>query len=197
MTPDCIVNKIVAEFKKLEREIPKRDPDDRPQSNSQWTKEILTTLCKLGRRDLGCTVWATGNYPNRVPDECRDGDEFLYDASWRRSDTCDRIISVPMVAECEWGVRKKVEEDFQKLLLARSKVRVMVYDSGPANDSRSDRQFIRDQLYKHVEAFNGTKDDTYLLIAYLHVRGEERDFKFKFHQTTYRGPDQKPECREL
>ena len=156
---------------------------------------MLVTFCKLGR-DLGYTAWATGNHPNRVPDECRDGDEFLYDASWRRSDTCDRIISVPMVAESEWGVRNKVEEDFQKLLLARSKVRVMVYDAGPACNSKSDRRLIRDQLYKQVEAFNGTKDDTYLLIAYLHVKkGEKGNFKFKFHKITDQGPATNPNSK--
>ena len=92
------------------------------------TKKVLTTLCKLGQR-LGYTAWATGRDPYRVPDKYRDGDEWLYDVSWCNSDisdTYDRLISVPMVAECEWDNLGEIEYDFAKLLLARATVRVMV-----------------------------------------------------------------------
>ena len=90
MNRDQLVGKIVAAFRRLEQEILQRGPAQGPQSDAPWTKEILITLCNLGRNE-GYESWAT----NRIPDEYRDGGEFLYDASWRESDCSCRIISFP------------------------------------------------------------------------------------------------------
>ena len=198
MTPDCIVNKIVAEFKKLEEEILQRDPAQRPGDSGPWTKEILTTLCKLGK-ELKYKPWAAGRKPNRVPNKYGNGYEKLYDASWWKLDDCGRIISFPMVAESEWGDLKKIEEDFQKLLLARAKVRVMVYYAKGLQRARCDwNQKYKDRLCELVGAFNGTEGDTYLLVAYFddEERGE-RGFKFKFYQITDQGPGNQPELKKL
>ena len=196
MTPDCLVNKIVDEFRSMEEEIQQRDSGDRPQSDEPWTREILTTLCNLGKC-LNYEAWAAGTYRNPVPNEYRERGEFLYDVSWRKLDNCGRIISFPMVAESEWGGLKKIEYDFQKLLIARAQVRVMVYDGGAASKRNKKNQPILNRLREQVGAFNGTQGDTYLLIPYLHVKGEERGFKFKFHQITYKGPGNEPEIKEL
>ena len=109
---------------------------------NQWTKKVLTILCKLGKR-LGYTAWATG-----VPDEYRDGNEWLYDVMWCNSDisdTYDRLISVPMVAECEWGNLGKI---------------------------------IYKKLREHVRTFNGARGDTYLLIAHVGDVSETKWFEF-------------------
>ena len=194
MNQGDIVNRIVAEFRRLEKEIPQRDSGDRPQSNEPWTKEILTTLCNLGK-DLKYEAWAAGTSHNPVPDEYREKGEFLYDVSWRELDCSCRIISFPMVAESEWGSPQAVEYDFQKLLLARAKVRVMVYDGGVASKRNRKNRPILNRLREHVGAFNGTQDDTYLLIPYLHVK--EGGFKFQFHQITHKGPCNPPEIKKL
>ena len=158
-----LVNKIVAAFRILEEEIQQRAPAQRPQSNAHWTKKILITLCNLGRSE-GYESRATGTRGHRVPDEYRDGGEFLYDVSWRELDNCGRIISFPMVAESEWGPLREIEYDFQKLLLARAKVRVMVYDGGVASKKNKKNKPILNRLHELVGAFNGTEGDTYLLI---------------------------------
>ena len=181
MSSNGIVNRIVAEFRKVEREAPKL-------TQKQWTKKVLITLCKLGK-ELGYTAWATG-----VPDQYRDGNEFLYDASWHETDNCGRTISLLMVAECEWGNAREVDYDFQKLLLARSKVRVMVYDAGHANGDYQEE--IHDRLRGHVETFNGTEGDPYLLIGWLH-ESTERGFRFQFHRITDEGPGNLPKLKGL
>ena len=196
MNRDQLVGKIVAAFRRLEQEIPQRDPGDRPQSNGPWTKEILTTLCNLGK-DLEYEAWAAGTSRNPVPNEYRKKGEFLYDASWRESDCSCRIISFPMVAESEWGPLREIEYDFQKLLLARAKVRVMVYDGGVASEGNRKNKPILKRLHELVGAFNGTEGDTYLLIPYLHVKGKEGGFKFKFYQITDQGPGNQPDFKKL
>ena len=180
MSSNDIVNKIVAEFRKLEREAPALT------TQSQWTEKVLTTLCRLGKKEFGYTAWATG-----VPDKYRDGNEFLYDASWLVVDNCERIISCLMVAECEWGDPGGVDYDFQKLLLARAKVRVMVY----WKHKRENQDETCDRLLKHVETFNGTKGDTYLLIGqYENTEGVSR---YQFHRITDEGPGNPPKLKRL
>ncbi|MXW79535.1 MAG: hypothetical protein F4Z57_11250 [Gemmatimonadetes bacterium] len=181
MSSNDIVNRIVAEFRKVEREAPALGRPD-------WTIEVKTILCKLGR-ELGYTTWATGV----LADYC-DGKEFLYDASWLVIDNCERTISCLMVAECEWDNLGEVEYDFQKLLLARSKVRVMVYDAGPANEEYQEE--ICDRLREHVGTFNGTEGDTYLLIGWLH-ENTEKGFRFQFHRITDEGPGNPPKLKRL
>ena len=75
-----LVRKIVAEFRKLEQELLQQDGSQWPEGRRQWTKKVLTTLCKLGRC-LGYTAWATG-----------DPKEWLYDVSWYNCDTCGRPL---------------------------------------------------------------------------------------------------------
>ncbi|MDE2807158.1 MAG: hypothetical protein OXN90_01950, partial [Gemmatimonadota bacterium] len=180
MSSDDIVNIIVAEFRKVEREAPRL-------TQEQWTEKVLITLCRLGKKEFGYKARATG-----VPAEYRDGKEFLYDASWHETDNCCRIISLPMVAESEWDNPKEVDYDFQKLLLARAKVRVMVY----WKLKRENQDETCNRLCKHVETFKGTEGDTYLLIG-LFYENTEKVFRFQFHQITDEGPGNPPKLKRL
>ena len=189
MNPNALVREIVAEFIKLEQELSKQDEGQWPRGNPEWTEKVLTTLCKLGRR-LCCTAWAS-----HVPNEHRDGGEWLYDVSWCKCDTDGRLISVPMVAECEWGALERVKYDFEKLLLARAAVRVMVYSAWYARDSDEPAEVINKELLKHVRTFNGARGDTYLLIAHV---GDVSETKwFEFAQIVDQGPDNPPILQTL
>ena len=162
MDPNALVREIVAAFRELEQELVKC-PNQIPHTNTEWTQLVLNALCKLGRK-LGYTARAKNN-----------GSEWLYDACWQQFDDCNRLISVPMVAESEWNPLKEVEYDFQKLLLAKSAVRVIV-----CHTKRKDggAEGVSNLLCEHVGAFNDACGDTYLLIAY--VDDSETVFKFKF-----------------
>ena len=70
-------------------------------------------------------------------------------------------MRVYMAAECEWGRERAVYNDFEKLMVARADVRVMVYDSNQLHDDdkfSAIESFIR--RYKHTQ-----EGDTYLLAA--------------------------------
>lgn len=75
-----------------------------------------------------------------------------------------------MVAECEWGNWKKIKEDFEKLLVARASVRVMVYD--PTGHPGNIPENHTEELKQVIEAFCGTARDKYLLV-YCCNNGEE------------------------
>ena len=96
-------------------------------AQAQWTELVLKGLCEAAQR-LGYSAHA----PHPVKDDDKDAGQLLYDTTWCQIDTYGRfgqfIKSVALVAECEWGDERKIKEDFQKLLLANTPVRVMVYD---------------------------------------------------------------------
>ena len=191
MDTNALVRKIVAEFRKLEQELLQQDDSQWPQNKSEWTEKVLTILCKLGT-GLGYTAWATG-----VPYEYRVGGEWLYDVCWCQHPADDpnyeRLISVPMVAECEWKNLGEIEYDFAKLLLARAAVRVMVYDAYWHGDGAVG---INNKLREHVRTFSGARGDTYLLIAYIWDDSSGTN-RFEFAEIVAQGPSNSPILQTL
>ena len=123
----------------------------------EWTRAINTTLCKIGRQ-RGCTVGA-----RHVSRDDRDWGEWLYDVTWLKSNADDLLIEAPLVVECEWGNLANIDEDFQKLLLARSTVRLMIFDGGYSPGSEKIAVHLADQ----VRAFRLTRfKDAWLLAAW-------------------------------
>ena len=121
-------------------------------SDGEWTRKVHTALAIAGKH-FDYQVAAS-----RVPDEYRDWGEWLYDVTWidRWMDERTRW-SVPMVAECEWGNEGDVQDDFGKLLIARTALRVMIYGHRPEPE----------RLREWVDLFEGTEvGDTYFLATY-------------------------------
>ena len=89
-------------------------------STTEWTKRIKIRFCELGKKHR-FHVYASG---------CNNaaGGEWLYDVTWLKYDKDDYLRTVPLVMECEWSLNKvEIDHDFQKLLLARSQHRVMIF----------------------------------------------------------------------
>lgn len=56
--------------------------------------------------------------------------EWLYDILWWEQDQNGYVTDISLVVESEWGSVKDVKDDFQRLLLSRSKYRVMIFQCG-------------------------------------------------------------------
>lgn len=126
-----------------------------------WTAGVKNALLRAGRH-FGYQINTTIRV-DYLPEELReayeapDYGEWLYDVS-----ICDVAQSehwcTPVVAECEWCNRNYIKEDFDKLLVARAGLRVMVYQ---------DRFVAADTLRHWVDLHEGSHaGDTYLLVAY-------------------------------
>ena len=139
----------------------------------KWTKAVTTELCRIGRDSFGCKVYAEG-----MPRNKKDGGEGLYDVTWleyeERGD--GELTDAPLVAECEWGDDQDIADDFEKLLLARAGVRVMIVDGGVEPDS----QRIADWLAGKVKKFKGSRaDDAWLLAV---VKQSDDGWSFRYFQ---------------
>ena len=180
IAPDKIIREIQEEFKTLKSTLADewRSP--------QWTKAVLTSLCCSGHR-LGYTVWAS-----KVDDQHKNGGEWLYDVTWCEADEKKFLKSVPMVAECEWGDLDKIEEDFQKLLLARAAVRVLIFEG---KWLKGGSEAIANRLCNWVGAFEDRrKGDTYLLVAYEVNDGV---WLFNYYNILVGDPGQPPILKRL
>lgn len=126
------------------------------------TTAVKTALCCAVRTALsdtrGVFICASG-----VEDRYVEGREWLYDVAclkYADGDFSWPLNRVYMVAECEWGRRQSVCEDFEKLLVARADVRVMVYNGARFED--------HDELQNLIQQSRLTQDgDTFLLAAWL------------------------------
>ena len=61
-----------------------------------------------------------------------------------------------MVAECEWGAPERIKEDFDKLLLARASVRLMICEGNKKPGSNRSNE-IAEELAKRVKEFRGSR----------------------------------------
>ena len=155
--------------------------DKSVESDAWWTKTVKTELCKIGRK-FGCKVGAKAD---EVDEADRDYGEWLYDVTWleyeRERDglkwPATALIKVPLVAECEWGVDENLEyiiEDFEKLLLARADVRLMIFDGNQEPGSKE----IADMLARKIRLFDSTEEgDAWLLAAW---EGSNQDWSFRY-----------------
>ena len=88
------------------------------------TKDVKKELCKACKETIDDVyTFATGLSPKYAY-----GAEWLFDVTGLLYDKDNYISRTVLVAESEWGPELEILNDFEKLLLARADVRVMVFD---------------------------------------------------------------------
>lgn len=163
------------------------------ESTKWWTNQVMTALCDWSL-EKGFWVDVSGMnefaeaYPGRV------GNEFLYDLTCLKRDG-EWLEEIPLVAECEWGKPQGIEYDFQKLLLARADVRLMVFNGNHyrTDDPRSSdaKTSIEsgglEKFVDYIKKYKQTKKgDAYLFAARLHEAedGKSVNHRFVYHPFT-------------
>ena len=93
-------------------------------SDSAWTHQIKKDIGKLGIEE-GWGICAGG-----MKNEGFEA-EWLYDLVWFESNKNNELLDVGLVLESEWNKSfDQVKYDFEKLLLSKSKYKVMVFQNG-------------------------------------------------------------------
>lgn len=142
-------------------EVAKGLKEQKKEKDSEWTRKIKVNLCKLGKvYDLETCASGVGN-------KAKWG-EWLYDLCWADAEKNKKtgwdLKSVPLVVESEWGrTLWHIVADFDKLMLARSELKLMIYQDIPR--MRVDE--IADNLVRRVVKFRDIpKDDLFLLAGF-------------------------------
>ncbi len=131
-------------------------------SNEYWTKEIKTRLLKIGS-DNGFSVAASGV-------KGVDYGEWLYDVFWYSNRS--KLVDIGLAAEIEWGIsfEEHIQPDFEKLLVARARQRLMIFQAMNENVAKH----IFQDLIEIIDRFKlNQSGDRYLLIGY---NREKKDF---------------------
>ena len=139
--------------------------------DSEWTKAIKTELCGIGQS------FVYEVYAKDVEEDKKNGGEWLYDVTWLEYNRSGdgELTDSPLVVECEWGDYQDIEDDFEKLLLARARVRVMIFGG---TDEPSVAKDIADKLAGKVTAFKGSRaEDAWLLAAW---EPNEDSWRFRY-----------------
>ena len=151
---------------------------------TEWTQAVKDTLYNIGHHRFGYHVGMTkGDLVCEVDKDQPTpgpGGEFLYDVVWLEYGEDDRVrpsydlrhallVDAPLVAECQWGPIAGftsnphdwgAKKDFEKLLLSRAGIRLMICDKSHWLGSAA----VAKQFAKCVRAFNGSRpEDTWLL----------------------------------
>jgi len=137
------------------QEIPDRARNEAWQGERPWSIAVKTAIVGVGRH-FGWLTAANGC-------ETDEGAEWLYDVVWYQSDRAGHMTDVPLVAESEWGGENAIKADFEKLLVARSKYRVMVFQA----DSEEAVHSLFGKMRLWISKFHRTSSkDRYLLVGW-------------------------------
>jgi hypothetical protein len=145
--------------------VPEKARREEWKGDAPWTREILNRLGKLGHA-MGYKVYASRC------DE-KDGGEWLYDMAWLKyRDGC--LLDAQLALESEWDTRR-VQDDFEKLLVSRAKHRVMILDA--KTQARADKR-IDNLVQEIVRCELSELGDRYLFACWVK---EPYDFCFRLY----------------
>jgi hypothetical protein len=142
--------------------------------NLRWTSMLTGALSTLAAH-YDCRPCAK---------KCRDHGEWLFDLTWQRlQDEAGEtyLCETPLVFECEWDrlgrEKREIDYDFNKLLVARASLKVIVFEPMPNSDEKN--QTIG-RLQKRIEKFSARDAGTrYLFAAW---NGPDIRFDFVTHE---------------
>ena len=166
------VTSMIEEIKRVLDEIAAKYRDQLDVSDKEWTRCVLTNIGRVGQQK-GYFVYADVRKDGRPV--LNDG-EWLFDLCWLNySDDQNQkwLIRAPLVLECEWGSTKNITDDFQKLLLARADLRVMVFSGRTNSLTLKTAELLKTFTKKYTAT---SSDDHYLLCGWS---GENRRFHFE------------------
>ena len=145
---------------------------NRVASDAVWTQAVKTKLCEIGRDEFRYKVGASN-----VPRANCDYGEWLYDVTWLEYENGGPLFDAHLVAECEWGNFGHIGEDFDKLLLARTGVRLMIFGGVDEPGSKE----IAEQLAKRIRAFKGSRaEDAWLLASWGKCDNSDKGWRFSY-----------------
>lgn len=125
-------------------------------NNEVWTHAIKSALCDAGHT-LGYRV-ATGGVAQA------DEQEWLFDQVWMDWLAKPRQLKrIGLVVECEWGNQGDIFDDFEKLLVARADVRLMIFQAGNAEGVNTKFDLLEEEARDFFQSRIG---DYYMFVGY-------------------------------
>ena len=107
--------------------------------------------------------------------------EWMCDVVWWDTYPNQLLRSIPLAAECEWGNEAAIWDDFQKLLIIRASVRVMIFRA----KSRCEASKLQEELECQIRCFVSSQEgDRYLFASYV----DSEESPFTVEEYVFRNP---------
>lgn len=147
---------------KLELELQKiiddvaKDAEGKNWNDGEWTHQIKSRIAQLGKQKR---YWIYASQSEHV-----DGGEWLFDLTWLNYSDND-LLEVELALESEWRLdHKEICDDFQKLILARAKLRAMIFQTNNLEEQKE----IVSKLKRYIDRFARSQiGDNYLFSCWL------------------------------
>jgi hypothetical protein len=129
----------------------------RSACDKTWTKEIKSKLVSIGnKKKLSCYASGVAGVTSG---------EWLYDLCWLHYSDETNIGRIELAMESEWRLSfKEVRDDFVKLVQARARLRLMIWQSKNTGEFKNEL----DALIKQIHAFDDSQHgDAYLFSCWI------------------------------
>lgn len=136
-----------------------KNPENNNWSDKKWSFRIKSEIAKIGKQQ-DYSVY--GSQTENV-----DGGEWLYDLVWL-SYKGNKLINVNLLLESEW-TPTNMYDDFQKLLLGKSELKVMIFYSYSVSNFKENISRMKNEIQSFKYSISG---DKYLLSGYVNETGE-------------------------
>ena len=135
--------------------------------NKDWTHECLGALADLGEKRFG--------YQAAPCPRCGEHG-WLYDLIWWKSEN-GGMTDLILALESEWSSSIRfVRADFQKLVQARARIKVLISDALSSEDRRT--------LISDIDNFEQNDNDgVYLFVMYNGDKAKPNEFAFFTRET--------------
>ncbi len=139
-----------------------------PGSDSAWTRAVKDAVGGVGEKHGFLVCAAESRFA--------ENGEWLYDLTWLKVEDKKRIVvDIPLALESEWTPDDEMMFDFQKLVVSKAQLRVMVFW---AESDRAADQLLTGFI-DQVRRFQGSRSgDRYLFVYYV---GDDRPLQSKSH----------------
>lgn len=149
----------------LEREVEAALRDAHDASSTEWGPTRWTSEIKARVGAVGASMGLTPYSSTHGSDGTHS--EWLFDLALLQMRE-GWIKHCALALESEWGQFQAVSDDFQKLILARSDHRLIVFEAS----SNQDAAEIVERLIDEVDAFEGSSpEDRYMFAAWITGHG--------------------------
>ncbi|MFQ5456352.1 MAG: hypothetical protein ACE5EA_09150 [Nitrospirota bacterium] len=127
------------------------------ESCEKWTSEVKSRIVTLGEKQ-GYWVYTDSKVMMKLPNGGKNRDvdvgEWLYDLVWLEYEE-DVLINTHLLLESEWDTtQKEIDDDFEKLLLGKSELKVMIFSAENRTDflQKINRMKMKIQGFKHTQS---------------------------------------------
>jgi len=160
------------------------------ESEKDWTRHVKLAVCQVAKPEGAEREGENKIYGNNCDEGHRtyaDDSEWLFDLVWALEDKKEswQLRQLNLVMESEWGRRADQTYDFQKLLVAKARIKLFVFQE--ESEISIDGAICEfSEMISHFRC--GNSEEVYLFAGLHTSPAKTREFKFELRDSSGKIP---------